>query len=102
MLAGWRTRKERPCQTVIYTSNVHIERQARSLLARLSARLLPALIFFSACAVTSAQQAIKTGPEVGSTLPSFEAPDQNGRVQNLQSILGPKGALLVFYRSADW
>lgn len=64
--------------------------------------LLPALIFFSECAVTSAQQAIKTGPGVGSILPSFEAPDQNGRLQNLKSILGPKGALLVFYRSADW
>jgi len=71
-------------------------------LARLSPRLLPTLIFFSACAVASAQQAIKTGPEVGSTLPSFEATDQNGRAQNLQSVLGPKGALLVFYRSADW
>ncbi len=71
-------------------------------LTRLSVRLLPALIFFSACAVTSAQQAIKTGPEVGSTLPSFEAPDQNGRLENLRSIFGPKGAILVFYRSADW
>jgi len=71
-------------------------------LARLSARLLPALIFFSGSAVTSAQQAIKTGPEVGSMLPSFEAPDQNGRRQNLQSVIGPKGALLVFFRSADW
>jgi hypothetical protein len=71
-------------------------------LTRLSARLLPALIFFLACPITSAQQAIKTGPEVGSTLPSFEAPDQNGRLENLQTILGPKGALLVFYRSADW
>ena len=70
--------------------------------AHLSARLLTVLILFSAGAVTLAQQAIKTGPEVGSTLPAFEAPDQNGRVQNLQSILGPKGALLVFYRSADW
>ena len=69
---------------------------------RLSARLLPVLILFSACAVTWAQQAIKTGPEVGSSVPSFEAPDQNGRLQNLKSILGPKGALLVFFRSADW
>jgi hypothetical protein len=68
----------------------------------LSTPLLPALIFFSACAITSAQQAIKTGPEVGATLPSFQAPDQNGRPQNLTSVLGPKGALLVFYRSADW
>jgi hypothetical protein len=87
---------------VIYTSEVHIERQAGPPLTRLGARLLPALIFFSACAVTSAQQAIKTGPEVGSTLPAFEARDQDGRLQNLQTILGPKGALLVFYRSADW
>ena len=71
-------------------------------LTRLVARLLPALIFFSACAVSSAQQAIKTGPEVGSTVPMFEAPDQNGQRQNLRSILGPKGAMLVFYRSADW
>jgi len=71
-------------------------------LTRLVARLLPALIFFSACAVSSAQQAIKTGPEVGSTVPMFEAPDQNGQRQNLKSILGPKGAMLVFYRSADW
>jgi hypothetical protein len=52
----------------------------------------------------SAQPAlqIRTGPDVGSTIPRFEAPDQNGRVQTLQSIAGPKGALLVFYRSADW
>ena len=71
-------------------------------LTRLGARLLPALIFFSTCAVSSAQQAIKTGPEVGSTVPMFEAPDQNGQRQNLKSILGPKGAMLVFYRSADW
>jgi len=88
---------------LIRTSDVHIGRQARrSLLAPLSGRLLPALIFFSACTVASAQQAIKTGPEVGTTVPALEAPDQNGRLQNLQTILGPKGALLVFYRSADW
>ncbi|HEY3837567.1 MAG TPA: hypothetical protein VGL72_13385 [Bryobacteraceae bacterium] len=45
---------------------------------------------------------IKTGPAVGSTVPGFEAPDQNGRTQTLASVAGPKGALLVFYRSADW
>jgi len=88
---------------LIRTSDVHIGRQARrSLPAPLSGRLLPALIFFSACTVASAQQAIKTGPEVGTTVPALEAPDENGRLQNLQTILGPKGALLVFYRSADW
>jgi hypothetical protein len=51
-----------------------------------------------------AQQAaqIRTGPVVGATVPKFEAPDQSGRVQTLQSVAGPKGVLLVFYRSADW
>jgi len=47
-------------------------------------------------------QSIKTGPEVGQTVPSFSAMDQNGRSQTLQSIQGPKGAMVVFFRSADW
>lgn len=46
--------------------------------------------------------AVQTGPEVGTRMPAFEAPDQNGKVHSLQSLLGPKGAVLVFYRSADW
>jgi hypothetical protein len=46
--------------------------------------------------------AIRTGPAVGSAVPKFEAQDQNGHAQTLESIAGPKGALLVFYRSADW
>lgn len=45
---------------------------------------------------------IKTGPDVGSPVPVFSAPDQQGVVQTSQSILGPNGALLVFFRSADW
>jgi hypothetical protein len=47
-------------------------------------------------------QDIKTGPDVGQPVPAFSAQDQEGRNQTLQSILGPKGALLVFFRSADW
>jgi hypothetical protein len=46
--------------------------------------------------------AIKTGPEVNARVPSFSLPDQNGITQTLSSITGPKGAMLVFYRSADW
>jgi hypothetical protein len=61
-----------------------------------------ALILFAACSVFSGEQTIRTGPEVGSTVPSFEAPDQNSQVQNLKSIAGPQGALLVFYASADY
>jgi hypothetical protein len=42
------------------------------------------------------------GPQPGSAVPTFSAPDQTGRVHTLQSLLGPKGAMLVFSRSADW
>ena len=35
-------------------------------------------------------------------VPEFSAPDQTGKIQTLKSIMGPKGALLVFFRSADW
>jgi hypothetical protein len=47
-------------------------------------------------------QNIKTGPEVGQPVPGFLAKDQEGRPQTLKSIMGPKGAMLVFFRSADW
>ena len=47
-------------------------------------------------------QGTKTGPAAGSPAPDFSALDQAGRTQTLRSIMGPKGAMLVFYRSADW
>jgi hypothetical protein len=42
------------------------------------------------------------GPRAGTAVPEFEGVDQFGRTQTLQSILGPQGAMLVFFRSADW
>jgi hypothetical protein len=44
----------------------------------------------------------KLGPQVGERVPDFSLKDQTGRTQTLQSIMGPKGAMLVFIRSADW
>ena len=44
----------------------------------------------------------KLGPQVGERVPDFSLPDQNGKTQTLQSIMGAKGAVLVFVRSADW
>lgn len=44
----------------------------------------------------------KLGPQVGERVPDFTLKDQNGKPWTLKSILGPKGAMLVFYRSADW
>jgi peroxiredoxin len=44
----------------------------------------------------------KLGPQVGATVPDFNLADQQGRKRTLQSVMGPKGAMIVFYRSADW
>jgi hypothetical protein len=45
---------------------------------------------------------LKTGPAVGSKVPDFALEDQNGRRLTLHDLMGPKGMLLVFTRSADW
>jgi hypothetical protein len=45
---------------------------------------------------------IKTGPAVGQPIPDFRLSDQLGRKQTFETVKGPKGAFLVFYRSADW
>ena len=44
----------------------------------------------------------KLGPQVGERVPDFTLKDQNGKIWTLQSIMGPKGAMIVFYRSAEW
>ncbi len=44
----------------------------------------------------------KLGPQVGERVPDFSLQDQHGETRTLQSIMGPKGAMLVFVRSADW
>jgi len=55
-----------------------------------------------ALAASLAWGAVATGPAVGERVPDFHLRDQNGAEHDLHSILGPKGALLVFFRSADW
>jgi peroxiredoxin len=44
----------------------------------------------------------KLGPQVGERVPEFTLKDQNGKTWTRQSIMGSKGAMLVFVRSADW
>ena len=38
----------------------------------------------------------------GERVPDFSLRDQNGQTRTLASVMGPKGLMLVFYRSADW
>ena len=42
------------------------------------------------------------GPQVGEQVPDFNLVDQAGRMRDLASIMGPRGAMVVFLRSADW
>jgi hypothetical protein len=42
------------------------------------------------------------GPAIGDRLPVFEAVDQGGRPRTFESLRGPKGLVLLFFRSADW
>jgi hypothetical protein len=44
----------------------------------------------------------KLGPQVGERVPDFKLFDQYGKERTLQSIMGRRGAMLVFVRSADW
>jgi hypothetical protein len=44
----------------------------------------------------------KLGPKVGEKVPDFSLPDQHGQTRTLASLMGPKGLVLVFNRSADW
>jgi hypothetical protein len=39
---------------------------------------------------------------VGERVPDFKLFDQFGKVRTLPSIMGRRGAMLVFVRSADW
>jgi hypothetical protein len=45
---------------------------------------------------------VAQGPTVGQPLPSFNLPDQTGVLRSFETLKGPNGLMLVFYRSADW
>jgi hypothetical protein len=42
------------------------------------------------------------GPKVGERVPEFSGADQFGTRHTLASSMGARGAMLVFFRSADW
>jgi len=42
------------------------------------------------------------GPQVGASIPEFTLVDQTGARRTLRSLMGPKGLMLVLFRSADW
>ena len=44
----------------------------------------------------------RLGPQVGQAVPDFRLQDAMGKVWTRDSIMGPRGAMLVFSRSMDW
>ena len=69
--------------------------------------LLPLfVVLFAAQAQTQGNRTrvdvARLGPQVGERVPDFTLIDQTGKSQSLQSIMGRRGAMLVFVRSADW
>jgi hypothetical protein len=51
---------------------------------------------------TSIKMLAGIGLAVGQKAPAFSAHDQFGTQQTLDTLKGPKGTVLLFFRSADW
>ena len=71
------------------------------------ARIVAACVALAAPVALNAQERkpvdVSTlGPQVGERVPDFALPDQHGRIRTLDSIMGEKGAMILFHRSADW
>jgi hypothetical protein len=58
-----------------------------------------AALVLGGCSLLAARE---PGLPVGSRMPDFEMPDQAGKTHSVKSLLAAKGAVILFYRSADW
>jgi hypothetical protein len=66
---------------------------------------LSAALLLATATLLQAPERIDTsriGPQIGVPIPAFSGRDQLGRLQTLETSAGPKGLMLVFFRSADW
>ena len=60
------------------------------------------LVIAQAPPAKTAADLAKLGPQIGERVQDFRLPDQSGTLHDLKSVLGPNGAMLVFFRSAEW
>ena len=65
-------------------------------------RIIAMLAMAGFVAAAQAPDPQTLGPKAGERVPDFSLPDQHGVTRSLKSTFGPKGAVLVFFRSADW
>ena len=52
--------------------------------------------------VAEAQETFDPGVKIGEMAPDFRLPDQNGVLQDFDSLKGEDGLAILFFRSADW
>jgi len=76
--------------------------QQPALKRRCGSLLVLIAVVTSALAAAQQVDVNALGPQVGQKALPFTLPDQNGRMQSLESVAGTKGTMLVFFRSADW
>jgi hypothetical protein len=50
----------------------------------------------------TSMEPMSIGLEAGQKAPAFSLRDQLGGIQTLDTLKGPKGTVLLFFRSADW
>jgi hypothetical protein len=76
----------------------------RSTVARVRAFVvcLAALSVVGAAGQSTKIDTSAIGPKVGQPVPDFSGTDQFGKRHTRASSMGAKGAMLVFFRSADW
>jgi hypothetical protein len=66
-------------------------------------RILVTTVFTTvALAAQTPADVTKLGPRVGATVTDFTLKDARGQDHSIRSAAGPKGTMLVFFRSADW
>lgn len=73
-------------------------------MTRMNRLAVPFLLVTGLVAAPVARQVDVTsiGPQVGQKAVAISLPDQNGQPRTLASVAGPKGTMVVFFRSADW
>ncbi len=61
------------------------------------------LLVASPAAQRAGQQRTRPIPfGVGDSIPLFRAPDQDGKERQFSDLVGPKGLVIFFFKSADW
>ena len=90
-----------PSPSALHMTGTEKERALTEFMRRDAAgeKIEPALL---KAFIEAQNEAATTGLAIGRTAPPFELKDQNGRTHTLKSLMGRKGVLLVFTRSADW